>query len=231
MLKQKLKQNFFGFAFALVFLPPKKEMEDWASAYSLKTLPASSFQEKPSTSSSSSAKASDSANGKSKKQNQEPPSTRFSFNGTNTLSFSLKSGQKAEWEVGLPPIEFYKIWDSGAWSGLSFSSHEVHHFYVRELKKGPEPKYRAYVLSPEWEVIDFSPCSKKDIFLLEKNLKSKEGLEYRLTRIKMLSSQELKRDAAWGMRAEAGQEYLKLKSDSCDTLELEGFPKSFRVKL
>ena len=193
-------------------------MEDWSGAFSTKNLPASAIQEKPGSSSSAATKPAGT------------PSSRFSFNGIDKISFHVSRGQKPEWEVGLPPIEFYKVWDGGAWSGLSLSAKELHHFYIREQRRGPEPKYRAYSFGPEWEQVDFKNCASRETFLLERALKNKNT--YRITKIRMLSSQELKREKAWQLELDAAdQEILSLTTLSCTKIELEGWPKSFRVQL
>jgi len=224
-LKTSLKRNSWSLAFALVFLPPQKEAEDWSGNFPSKTLVKEAWQEK-SSSSSSSHSSQASAN-----------SSRFSFNGIEKITFALNRGEKHQWEVSLPPIEFYRIWDSGAWSGVSLSARELHHFYTRAHRRGPEPKYRVYTLSAEREVIDFVICSKKDALLLEKALKAKEDskISYQITQLKMLNSQELKREVSWTFDAEAGQEFLSLHASFCGTaqqsIQLEGWPKSYFLKL
>jgi hypothetical protein len=211
-----------SFALALVLLPPKKELEDWGGAYPLREFGAGAFQEKTSSSSDvskTSAKPFDSGY------------SRFVFDGLSKISFVLSRGKKAEWEVGLPPIDFQKTWDSGAWTGLSMSSRELHHFYVRELRRAPEAKYRVYTLGYEWQTIDLVSCAKREIFMLEKKILKKQNSDYRLTRIQMLSSQELKRENAWVFRTDPGQEILSIKAENCSFLDLDGWPKSFKVRL
>lgn len=220
-MKKSLKRNSWSLAFALVFLPPQKEIEDWSGKFPAKSLAQEAWQEKSSSSSSShSSKAS--AN-----------SSRFSFNGIEKLAFSLNKGEKQQWEVSLPPIEFYRIWDSGAWTGLSLSAKELHHFYTRAHRRGPEPKYRAYTLSAEREVIDFVFCSAKDALFLEKAFNTKDDVKtsYQITHVKMLSSQQLKRETAWAFEADLDQEFLSLYASSCSAVQLEGWPKSYLLKL
>lgn len=202
-------------------MPPQKELEDWSGSFPTKSLAKESWQEKAANSSSS-RPSQFSAN-----------SSRFSFNGIDKLSFALNRGEKPQWEVAVSPIEFYKIWDSGAWTGLSLGTREFHHFYVRAHRRGPEPKYRTYGLNSKKSTIDFTFCSKKDALLLEKEIQAKtEDIQvYSITHIKMLSSQELKREAAWDFEAEPGQEYLSFSSNNCKTVELEGWPKSHLIHL
>ncbi len=224
-MKTSLKRNSWSLAFALVFLPPQKEVEDWSSKFPTKSLEKEAWQEKLSSSSSSHSSQA-SAN-----------SSRFSFNGIDKLTFALNKGEKPQWEVSVPPIEFYRIWDSGAWSGFSLGARELHHFYTRAHRRGPEPKYRVYSLSAEREVIDFVFCSKKDALLLEKSLKAKEDskISYQITQLKMLNSQELKRETSWSFDADLGQEFLSLYAISCgtaqQTVQLDGWPKSYFLKL
>lgn len=196
-------------------------MEDWSGALPAKILSKETWKEKQAESSSSFSAPKVGA------------ATRFSFNGTNRISFFQNKGSKADWELSLPPIENYKVWNTGAWSGLSLSAKELHHFYTRGHRRGLEPKYRVYSLSPEWEVIDFIFCSLKDSFILEKSLKAKkdEKMAYQLIQVKMLSSQELKREVAWEFEADAGQEFISLKAVNCTSLELEGWPKSYVINL
>lgn len=202
-------------------MPPQKELEDWSGSFPTKSLAKESWQEKAANSSSS------------RPSQFSASSSRFSFNGIDKLSFALNRGEKPQWEVAVSPIEFYKIWDSGAWTGLSLGTREFHHFYVRAHRRGPEPKYRVYSLSPQKEVIDFSFCSKKDALILEKEIKEKSEApnSYRILHIKMLSSQELKREKAWEFEAEAGQEFLTLSPSSCSSVELHGWPKNYLLKL
>lgn len=197
-------------------------MEDWTGALPTSKLSGDAWKEKTQTSGSSSSTSKFAFS-----------SSRFSFNGIDRLTFSQSKGAKPDWELSLPPIEYYKIWESGAWSGLSLSGKELHHFYIRAHRRGPEPKYRVYSLSPDWEVIDFIFCSKKDALLLEKSLKAKDQgkTNYRLLRLNMLSSQELKRESAWEMEAPSGQEYTSLKTNDCSAIDLEGWPKSYSVNL
>lgn len=192
-------------------------MEDWAGAFPARTLSKEYFQEMSSAANSSRSSSS------------LTQSSRFSFNGIDKLSFALSRGSKREWEVTLPPIEYSQIWGNGAWTGLSLGAKELHHFYIRNHRRGPEPKYRVYSLSPDWELIDFETCAKDQSFLFEKSLKTKNV--YKLTAVKMLHSQELKREAAWGFEAENEQEFLSLKSNSCKSLQIDGWPKSYALKL
>ncbi len=220
------KQHLLSLAFAVVFLPPRKEVEDWSSAFPPKDIPKESFVEKVPLASSSSLSLA----------KEVSYSSRFSFNGVDKVGFAAGRGEKLQWEVSLPPVDYYKVWESGAWTGLSLTAREWHHFYIRQQKRGPEPKYRTYVLAPDWELIDFNFCSKRDVLFLEKAVKADETkkIPYRITRVKLLTSQELKREASWRFEAEAGHEFLSLKSntvENCTAVELEGWPKSFRVKL
>ncbi|MEZ4815125.1 MAG: hypothetical protein R3A80_07980 [Bdellovibrionota bacterium] len=192
-------------------------MEDWAGAFPARTLSKESFQEMPSTANSSASST------------RSEQSTRFSFNGIDKLSFALSRGSKREWEITLPPVEYSQVWGDGAWSGLSLVAKEIHHFYIRNHRRGPEPKYRVYSLSPDWELIDFETCSKYQSYLLEKSLKTKNL--YKLTAVRMLHSQELKREAAWSFEVENDQEFLSLKSNSCKSLQIDGWPKSYALKL
>ncbi len=225
------KRHLLSLAFAVVFLPPRKEIEDWSAAFPLKDIPKESFEEKVAT--AESPKNSEVAKDRAF-------TSRFTFNGIDKVGFAPNRGEKLHWELTLPPVDFYQIWETGAWSGLSLGARELNHFYVRQQKRGPEPKHRAYSLAADWELVDSGFCSKREMLLLEKTLFQKDKkTRYRLTLVKLLSSQELKREGAWQFEAETGQEFLylknnlknNLKNSICSSVDLEGWPKSFRVKL
>lgn len=209
--------------FAFVFLPPKKEEEDWASSVKGNSISTESISEDPVDKKTS--RKIFQANAKS---------SRFSYNGKDTLFFSQNAKGPADWETKLPPIEKYFVWPSGAWSGISLSTHSLHHFYTRAQKKGPEPRYRSYELGADWDIIDADLCNANHAVILEKSAavqKTNEPSFYRLLVIAMVPSQELKRENYWSLTVPSGQDVLKLSMESCGLIYLDGWPKSFKVSL
>lgn len=224
-MKHFLKLRQFGFAFAFVFLPPKKELEDWSDAFSLKELPAASIveQAKPAETSTTLKRGPD--------KSKEAPSP-FSYNGVDRVSFLQSKSARADWELHTPPIEAYLVWKSAAWTGVSLSTREIHHFYSRLQRRGAEPKYRVYKLSDAWDVVDLSFCSNSELLLLEKQNKAQASLRpLRLTLIRMLTSQELKRESSWAFSLSEGREALSLKVKSCKNLSIESWPTDFTINI
>lgn len=212
MKKFRLKywEKVFPLLFALIYLPPKKDLEDWQSIPKGTLL--SNFQ--PSS--------------RFERSRFEYKRSRFVFDERSVVSFV--ENKKPEWQITISASEKFLYWPSGAFSSLSLKNKELSHFYIREHRNGSEAKFRAYQLAPNFEVIDYELCDSKRAFLLQKELLSKNPT-YRLTLVTMLSSQELKRDKVWAFELNADQDILKLYPESCEQLGFEAWPQSFKADL
>jgi hypothetical protein len=206
----KYWEKVFPLFFALVYLPPKKDLEDWQNVpkgIQLNNFQLSSRLERPQL--------------KFKK-------SRFSFDDRSVVSFV--ESKKPEWLITISPSEKSFYWPSGAFTSFSLNAQELSHFYVREHRNGSEAKFRAYQLAPNFEVVDFELCDSKHAFLLQKEILSKIP-SYSLTLITMLSSQELKREKIWTLELDADQEILKIYPDKCEQIGFEAWPQSFKASL
>ncbi len=218
MKKFRLKywEKLFPLLFALVYLPPKKDLEDWQNIPEGIVLGEDSLKENPPL-----------GNSRVDRLRLDPyRRSHFIFNNKDMVSYV--ESKKPEWDISLSPSEKSFFWPSGAWSAVSLKAQELSHFYIREHRNGLEAKFRAYQLAPDFEVVDFELCDSKHAYLLQKEILSKYP-SYRLTLVTMVSSQELRRDKVWSFVLAADQDILKLNPESCDRVVFEAWPKSLRI--
>ena len=218
MKKFRLKywEKLFPLFFALVYLPPKKDLEDWQNIPEGMVLSEDFLKEVPTFLSSHDDRL----------PFNSYKLSHFVFNNKDLVSFV--ETKKKEWDISISPSEKSFFWPIGAWSAVSLKAQELSHFYIREHKNGLEAKFRAYQLAPGFEVIDFELCDSKHAYLLQKEILSKNP-SYRLTLITMVSSKELKREKVWSFELSLDQDILKLNPENCDRVVFEAWPKSLRI--
>jgi hypothetical protein len=204
-------KKLFPLFFALVYLPPKKDIENWQD------IPEGASLSEFRTSSRFELIRLDWFK-----------RSRFIFDGRSLVSFV--ETKKREWDMTISPSEKHFFWPSGAFSSISLKNQELNHFYVREHRNGFEAKFRAYQLAPDFEVVDFELCDSRHAFLLQKQIISKNP-SYRLTLLTMLSSQELRRDNVWSFELSMDQDLLKLYPENCRRVGFEAWPQSLSVDL
>ncbi len=156
----------------------------------------------------------------------------FSFDGINRIMFYLRGSKRAEWESSIPSIDWNMNWSKpSAWTGFSFQEFELHHFFVRQNRRGPEPLYRVYTLPKLYDFIDAKICDSESILLLfKKKSDSTNPNSYYLLKAQN-NYRGLERKKAWTFSLESNQDLLHLVTPNCQKVLAEGYPKSYNIQL